>query len=106
MGRASKLKQQRHLQPQEDANSTPSKAQYLLFEPQSKNYLASLERLGGMERLDWCPHTGGAIKFATSSQAQAKAKQIVKNRGYILQVMELIPDEGKFQVKPVAEVAP
>ncbi len=106
MGRASKLKQQRHLQPQEAANNTSSKAQYLLFEPKGNNYLASLERLGGMERLDWCPHTGGAIKFATSSQAQAKAKQIVKNRGYTLQVMELTKNEDKFQVKQVAEVAP
>jgi hypothetical protein len=106
MGRASKLKQQRHLQPEETTHSSPSKAQYLLFEPKSKNYLASLEALGGMQRLEWCPHPGGAIKFATASQAQAKAKRMVKSRGYTLQVMELTTDEDKFQVQPVAEVNP
>ncbi len=104
MGRASKLKQQRHLQSEEGTNSTPSKHQYLLFEPKSKNYLASLEALGGMQRLDWCPHPGGAMKFATAIQAQAKAKPIVKSRGYTLQVMELTTDEDKFHVQPVAEV--
>jgi hypothetical protein len=106
MGRAAKLKQQRHLQLQESSNSTSSKAQYLLFEPTRKNYLASVEALGGMERLDWCPHPGGAIKFATSNQAQARAKRIVKNRGYTLQVMEFIAGESQYQVKPVAEVTP
>jgi hypothetical protein len=106
MGRAAKLKQQRHLQPQDASQNPPSKAQYLLFEPNRKNYLASLEALGGMERLDWCPHPGGAMKFATSSQAQAKAKRIVKNRGYSLQVMELTTDETQFHVKLVAEVNP
>lgn len=106
MGRASKIKQQRHLQPEEASHSTPCKAQYLLFEPNSKNYLASLEALGGMQRIDWCPHPGGAIKFATASLAQAKAKRIVKSRGYSLQVMQLTTDEDKFQVKPVAEVNP
>jgi hypothetical protein len=106
MGRASKLKQQRHLQPQDVSNSNPSKAQYLLFEPKSKNFLASIEILGGMERLDWCPHTGGAIKFSSASQAQAKAKRIVKNRGYNLQVVELTTDETQVQVKPVADVTP
>ncbi len=104
MGRASKLKQQRHLQPQEASNSTPSKVQYLLFEPKSKNYLASLEPSPGTQQLEWSPHPGGGVKFASSSQARAKAKQIVKYRGYSLQVMELISDETQFQVNPVAEV--
>lgn len=106
MGRAAKLKQQRHLQPHEGSNSTPSKAQYLLLEPKSNNYLASIELLGGMERLDWCPHAGGGMKFASVSQAQAKAKRIVKNRGYTLQVIELTTDESQYHVKPVAEVTP
>lgn len=106
MGRAAKLKQQRHVQPQEGSTSTPAKAQYLLFEPKSKNYLAAWESLGGMQRLDWCPHPGGAIKYASSSQAQAHAKRIVKYRGYTLQVMELTTDETNYQVKPVAEINP
>jgi hypothetical protein len=59
-----------------------------------------------MERLDWCPHIGGALKFASSSQAQAKAKQIVKNRGYRLQVIELTTDGTQYETKPVAEVMP
>ena len=106
MGRASKLKQQRHLQAQEDSHSTFSKPQYLLFEPKGKNYLADVEALGGMQRLDWCPHPGGATKFATASQAQARAKRLIKSRGYTLQVMELITEEDKYQVKLVAEVNP
>jgi|SRR4028118_34288 hypothetical protein len=106
MGRAAKLKQQRHLQPQDVPNSSQSKAKYVLFEPKSNNYLASLELLGGMERVDWCPHPGGALQFASSGQAQAKAKRIVKRRGYSLQVIELITDELPFKTKPIAEVLP
>ena len=106
MGRAAKLKQQRHLQPQDVPKNTPAQAKYVLFEPKSKNYLALLESLGGMERLDWCPHPGGALKFASSSQAQAKAKRIVKHRGYSLQVMELTTDETQFKTEPIAEVFP
>jgi|GEM_PF-3460524 len=104
MGRAAKLKQQRHLQGQNIANSTTSKSQYVLLEPKSNNYLASLESLGGMERLDWCPHWKGAMKFASASQAKAKAKQIVKYRGYPLQVMEILTQEKQFEVKLVATV--
>ena len=104
MGRAAKLKQKRHLQEENTANSPTNKSQYLLLEPQSNNYLASLESLGGMERLDWCPHWQGAMKFASISQAKAKAKQIVKYRGYPLQVMELIEQEKHFDVRLVATV--
>lgn len=106
MGRAAKLKHQRHHQPEEVPPSTPSQAKYALLEPKSNNYLAALELLGGMERLDWCPHIAGALKFASSSQAQAKAKQIVKHRGYCLQVIELTTDGTQYQTKPVAEVMP
>jgi hypothetical protein len=106
MGRAAKLKQQRHLQSQDVANHTPAKAKYLIFEPKSNNYLASLELLGGMERLDWCPHLGGALKLTSSGQAQAKAKRIVKNRGYSLQIIELTTDENQFKTEPIAEVRP
>ena len=87
MGRAAKLKQQRRHQHQEAADSHPAHVKYALFEPQNKNYLASIEALGGMQRLNWCPHPGGAQKFATSSQAQAKAKRINKDRGYSLEVV-------------------
>ncbi len=106
MGRAAKLKQERRLQPQDIPNHNLSQAEYALLEPKSNNYLASLELLGGMERLDWCPHAGGALKFATSSQAQAKAKQIVKHRGYRLQVIELTTDGTQVKAEPVAEVTP
>jgi hypothetical protein len=106
MGRASKIKQERRLQPQDVPNSNQSQVQYALLEPKSNNYLASLELLGGMERLDWCPHAAGALKFASSSQAQAKAKRIVKNRGYRLQVIELTTDGTQFKAQPVAEVSP
>jgi hypothetical protein len=106
MGRASKIKQQRHLQPQDVANSISSKAKYLIFEPKSNNYLASVESLGGMERLDWCPHIGGAIKFVSSSQAQARAKRLVKDRGYSLQVVELIETQTQYKTELVAEVTP
>jgi hypothetical protein len=106
MGRASKLKQQRHLQPQDVPKSTPSQAKYIIFEPKSKNYLALLESLGGMERLDWCPHPGGAFKFTSSGQAQAKAKRIVKQRGYSLQVIELTTDETQISTKLITEVIP
>ncbi|NEP58038.1 MAG: hypothetical protein F6K31_13610 [Symploca sp. SIO2G7] len=105
MGRAAKLKQQRHLQEQSLSNNTTNQSQYVLLEPKSNNYLASLESLGGMERLDWCPHWKGAIKFASASQAKAKAKQIVKSRGYPLQVMEIITQETQFEVKLVATIS-
>jgi hypothetical protein len=59
-----------------------------------------------MERLDWCPHLGGALKFTSSGQAQAKAKRIVKNRGYSLQIIELTTDENQFKTEPIAEVRP
>jgi len=106
MGRAAKLKKQRHLQPEDVPNSTPSQAKYALLEPKSNNYLASMELLGGMERLEWCPHIGGALKFASSSQAQAKAKQIVKQRGYRLQIIQLTTDGTQYKAEPVAEVIP
>ncbi len=106
MGRAAKLKQQRHLQGQSIANSTTGKSKYVLLEPKSNNYLASLESLGGMERLDWCPHWKGAMKFASVSQAKAKAKQIVKYRGYPIQVMEIITQEKEFKVNLVTTVTP
>ncbi len=106
MGRASKLKHQRHLQSQDVSHSTPAKAKYLIFEPKSNNYLASSESLGGMERLDWCPHAGGALQFASSGQAQAKAKRIVKYRGYSLQVIELTTNETQFKTELIVEVMP
>lgn len=106
MGRASKLKQQRRLHPQEVSHGTPSNAKYLLFEPKNSNYLASLEALGGMERLDWCPHPEGAHKFPSFGQAQAQAKRLAKNRGYSLQIMELIETEGQLKAEPIAEVLP
>jgi hypothetical protein len=106
MGRASKLKQQRRVQPQEGSHHTVANAKYLLFEPKSSNYLASLEALGGMERLDWCPHLGGATKFPSLGQAKAQAKRIVKNRGYSLQVMELIETEGQLSAELITEVLP
>ncbi|HEY9904635.1 MAG TPA: hypothetical protein V6D43_19740 [Candidatus Sericytochromatia bacterium] len=106
MGRASKLKQQRHLQPQDVAHHTAANSKYLILEPKSNNYLGSLELLGGMERLNWCPHVGGALKFASLGQAQAKAKRIVKHRGYSLQVMELTTDENQFKAELIAEVHP
>ena len=106
MGRASKIKQERRLQPQDVPNSNQSQVQYALLEPKSNNYLASLELLGGMERLNWCPHVGGALKFASLGQAQAKAKRIVKHRGYSLQVMELTTDENQFKAELIAEVHP
>ncbi|NET58933.1 MAG: hypothetical protein F6K47_23150 [Symploca sp. SIO2E6] len=105
MGRAAKLKQQRHLQEQSIAHSTTSKSQYVLLEPKSNNYLASLESLGGMEKLDWCPHWQGAMKFASAGQAKAKAKKIVKYRGYPLQVMEIVTQAAEFEVKLVAMVS-
>ncbi|NES23448.1 MAG: hypothetical protein F6K41_32150 [Symploca sp. SIO3E6] len=104
MGRAAKLKQKRHLQEQNISHSTTNQSQYVLLEPKTNNYLASLESLGGMERLDWCPHWQGAIKFASANQAKVKAKQIVKNRGYPLQVMEIITQDTQFEVKLVATV--
>lgn len=106
MGRAAKHKHQRHSQSQDIPKSTPSQAKYVLFEPNSKNYLASSESLGGMERLDWCPHPGGANQFTSLGQAQAKAKRIVKHRGYRLQVLELITDETQFKTELVTEVMP
>ncbi|MGB7443618.1 MAG: hypothetical protein WA919_21355 [Coleofasciculaceae cyanobacterium] len=87
MGRAAKLKQQRRHQDHEITDSHPANVKYALFEPKNKNYLASIEALGGMQKLNWCPHPGGAHRFATSSQAQAKAKRIKKDRGYSLEVV-------------------
>ncbi|MBD0345247.1 MAG: hypothetical protein ICV63_10600 [Coleofasciculus sp. Co-bin14] len=106
MGRAAKHKQQRHVQPQDTPKSTPSQVRYVLFEPKSKNYLALSELLGGMERLDWCPYPGGAHQFASLGQAQAKAKRIVKNRGYNLQIIELTTDEGQFKTQLITELMP
>lgn len=106
MGRAAKHKQERHFQPQDAPKSTPSHVRYILFEPKSKNYLALSELLGGMERLDWCPHPGGALQFASLGQAQGKAKRIVKSRGYSLQVLELSTDKTPFKTELITEVMP
>ncbi|AOX03770.1 hypothetical protein BJP34_33935 [Moorena producens PAL-8-15-08-1] len=100
MGRASKLKQQRRQESHDGTNSTSSRPRYVLFESKSSNYLASLELLGGMERLNWCPHPGGALKFDSFSQAQAKAKRIAKQRGYSLEVVELNSKHVNTDQKP------
>lgn len=108
MGRASKLKQQRHSQHQDNPSDTPAKAKYVLLEPQSKNYIASSEFLGGMnrERINWSPHPGGALQFASANQAQAKAKQILKGRGYSLQIIQVIELEGQLKTELISEVNP
>lgn len=77
---------------------------FLILNPVKDDFLAAEEVLKGVIRSAWCPHPGKAIKFFTFDKAYAKALELVKDKGNILQVCELTETETQFKVEVVVEI--
>lgn len=81
-----------------------SPIRYVIFQPTKDDYFATEEGDELSIRISWCPTPGGAKKFSTLSKAEAKAKEIVLGKGYVLQICELYENNKQFATSVIAEV--
>ena len=81
-----------------------SPIKYVIFQPAKDDYLAREEGNDALILSAWCPTPNSAKKFPTLSKAEAKAKEISADKGYVLQVCELYETSKKFATNIVAEV--
>jgi hypothetical protein len=98
--------------PPADAAPAGWRLGYVLFSPDSEEYLASVADAGPMNVLAWCPVPDQALRFESVVEAEEVAHERILhqdepgNRSFTIVVSELLDNGDQLRTRTAAQVIP